>query len=69
MTATETMPVMVRLVNSTMAGASCTSAGATWPAEQVGQSVHPSPEPESRTAAPVTTITVIDTSATSVMRR
>jgi hypothetical protein len=66
-TATETRPVMVRFVNSIIA---CFSNGATSrPLSQFGQSGQPSPEPVSRTAAPLTTIAASDRSAPRVKRR
>jgi hypothetical protein len=39
--------VIVRFTNSTMAWTSVASTGAIRPSSQVGQSVHPSPEPVS----------------------
>ena len=66
-TAADTKPVMVRFVNSIIA---CFSNGATRrPSTQFGQSGHPSPDPVSRTAAPLTTIAASDRSAPSVKRR
>ncbi|NCY16392.1 MAG: hypothetical protein EBX39_06420 [Actinobacteria bacterium] len=66
MTMTETRPVMVRLMNSTMAWY---SSGATYRSDsQVGQSEHPSPEPVSRTAAPVMMMNTSASSASRVMR-
>ena len=68
-TATDTTPVIVRLTNSIIAGASVISDGVSRPSSQLGQSVHPRPDPVSRTAAPVTTITANARSANSVIRR
>ena len=45
------------------------SAGARWPWVQVGQFVHPSPDPVRRTVAPVTTMAARDTAANNVTRR
>jgi hypothetical protein len=50
-----------------MAEVSLALWGAKRPGEQFGQSVHPRPEPVSRTAAPVTMMTHNDSNAASVM--
>ena len=66
-TATDTSPVMSRLTNSIMA---LTSSGATnWSCSQVGQSEQPSPDPVSRTPAPVTMMNARASAANRVMRR
>ena len=69
MTSTDTIPVIVRLTNSTIAGAFVILAGASWPRSHVGQSLQPSPEPVRRTIAPVRMIAASDSSARKVTLR
>ena len=67
MTARATRPETMRLPYSTHAWPS--RAGTNSVSVQPGQSVHPSPDPVRRTAAPVTTIAVSATSASNATAR
>ena len=67
-TATDTTPVNNRFKNSIMPW-TLSSSGENWPCSHWGQSVQPRPDPVSRTAAPVTTITARATRAATVTTR
>ena len=67
MTAIDTRPVMVRLVNSTRAWYS--SGATSRSCSHVGQSEQPRPEPVNRTAPPVTMMNTWAASANPVIRR
>ena len=66
-TARATRPVNSRLICSIAAWFEETSMSRS--SLHCGQSSHPSPDPVSRTAAPVTTITISATSAPTVIAR
>ncbi len=69
MTMTDTSPVIMRLPNSIQAWNWQVGAGRRWLRVQVGQSTQPRPEPVSRTAPPVTTISVSSTTDRPVILR
>ena len=69
MTASDTRPVTTRFANSMFAWTDRDAPEVRWPFVQFGQSGQPSPEPVSRTAAPVTMIAARRIAATRVIWR
>ncbi len=68
-TTTHTTSVSIRLVNSMIPWMPIAAVGARSPPVQVGQVGQPRPEPVSRTAPPVTTISTLATRVAKAVQR